>query len=315
MALSNNTILVRVICTAGNSRIVPHIDALYFLSAGQINLTTELPQLFYICRLPNEVISFQSIPYDSTMNDIGETAPKNAEDKDAGWAETRPNNEAKSLPLDSTATTQKSKKLINFDEQTVYEDAGYNRNSTQIAEYVDRIFQDFPTPSERYYDIRFVSKKDRKSSFGEVGDQCLMFHSNRICLVTLAPSHPVIAENKTISKIDFTFDGNINRLETKPLGKFKKGGQRLPKYAPLCAIDCSDGTKYVVTACIPSRLVEVNEELQMNFNLVKEKPLSDGFIAIVMPNNWNYMEELKKSYPKLGEHQAEVGSGAKADQV
>lgn len=227
-------------------------------------------------------------------------------DQEAHWAETRPNNEAKSLPLGSSVTTQKSKKPIDFDEPTVYEDAGFNRNSTQIAKYVDRIFADYPTPSERYYDIRFISKKDRKSSFGEVGDQCLMFHSNRICLVTLAPSHPVITENKTICKIDFTFDGNINRLDTKPLGKFKKGGQRLPKYAPLCAIDCSDGTKYVVTACIPSRLVEINEELQSNFNLVKEKPLSDGFIAILMPNNWDYMEELKKSYPKLGEHEAEA---------
>lgn len=207
----------------------------------------------------------------------------------------------------TTTNTNESKgwKPIDFDEPTLYEDAGFNRNNTLIANYVKRILPDYPTPTERYYDIRFVSKSNRKSYFGEVGDQCLMFHSNRLCLVTLAPTHPIITEDKTITDIDFTFEGHdkINRLDTKPLGKRKKGGQKLQKYAPLCAINCSDGVKYVVTACIPSRLIEINEELQSNFNLIKERPLSEGFVAILMPNNWNHMEEVRRSYPKLGEHE------------
>lgn len=185
----------------------------------------------------------------------------------------------------------------------MYHDSGYNRNKTLIAQYVNRILKNFPTPTERYYDIRFVSGADRKSYFGQVGDQCIMFHSNRICLLTLAPTHPIIAEDKTIERIEYSFEGHekIDRLTNQLRGKRKKGGQKLQKYAPICAIHCSDGVKYVITACIPSRLIEINEAISSDFNLIKKRPLSSGFIAIVQPNDWKRMEEIKVSLPKLGE--------------
>lgn len=187
-------------------------------------------------------------------------------------------------------------------EPTFYQDSGYNRNSTQVAKYVHRILEDYPTPSERYYDIRLVSSEGRKSYFGEVGDQCIMFHSNRICLLTVAPTHPIIVEDKTIERVEHTFEGfeKIDRLSCQPQGKRKKGGHKLQKNSPICALVCTDGSKYVVTACLSSRLIEINQQIRTKPNLVKERPLSTGHIAILQPADWKRMAEIRDSLPKLG---------------
>lgn len=189
-------------------------------------------------------------------------------------------------------------------DDLVYQSTCYNRNNTLIAGYVDRIIKDFPTPSERYYDIRFVSAEGRRSYFGPVGDQCIMFHSNRICVLTIAPTHPVITEDKTIVKIEFTFDGTnigdkIDRAQSIPQGKGKKGTQKILKNSPVCSIICSDESKYIVVGCLTAKLIEVNSNISLKPNLVKEKPLSLGYIAILQPNDWKRLEEVRNSLPKL----------------
>lgn len=195
-------------------------------------------------------------------------------------------------------------------DEVKFEDSGFNRNNTLVAQYANRIIENFPTPSERYYDIRFVSGKDRRSYFGEVGDQCIMFHSNRICLITLAPSHPILAENKTVIKVEHEFEGHqkIDRLATKPQGKSKKGGQKLQKNSPICAIICSDGSRYVITACLTSKLIEINESIVANPDLIKLRPLSSGFIAIVQPSDWKRMAEVRDGLPKLGTEQESISN-------
>lgn len=170
-----------------------------------------------------------------------------------------------------------------------------------VPNYMDRILPDFPTPSERYYDIRVMSGEDRSSWFGEVSDQCIMFHSNKVCLICLAPTHAVIAEDKTVTKIDYQFEGHetIDRVKSKPQGKSKKGSQKMHRNSPVCSIECSDGTKYVITACMNSRLLEVNERILSSPDLIKKYPLSRGYIAITQPNNWKLMNEMKESLTKL----------------
>lgn len=201
----------------------------------------------------------------------------------------------------SVNEAEESKFPYSTDREKLLTETGYNRNGTFVAKFAHRILTDFPTPSERYYDIRLVPGKDRRSFFGEVGDQCIMFHSNRVCLVTLAPSHPIIAMDKSIVKVEHKFDGGtpIDRLASKPEGKSKKGCQKLQKNHPICAITCSDGTKYVVTACITSKLIEINESVIDKPELIKSRPLSSGFIAILQPNDWKRMEEVRESLDKL----------------
>lgn len=202
-------------------------------------------------------------------------------------------------------STPLSKEELTKNKRSQYQDTCYNRDNTLVARYVNRIVDDYPTPSERYYDIRVVKGDNRRSYFGEVGDQCIMFHSNRICLLTIAPTHPVIALNKSVEKIDFTFDGydRIDRTTSQPKGKNKKGSQKLQKNSPVCSIICSDESKYVVTACMGAKLLEINQLLCSKPGLVKERPLSLGFIAILQPNNYERSAEIKAELPKLGESQ------------
>uniref|UniRef100_A0A6G1SP89 Protein Abitram n=1 Tax=Aceria tosichella TaxID=561515 RepID=A0A6G1SP89_9ACAR len=183
-----------------------------------------------------------------------------------------------------------------------YHDSTFNRNKTLIAQYVNRIIKDYPTPTERYYDIRLVASS-RQNYFGEVGDQCVMFHSNKLCLVTLAPTHPVIAEDKTISKIDFKFEGDekIDRLASQAKGKRKRGGQKLRKNSPICSVSCTDGSKYIVISCVSSRLVEVNTKIMSDPDLIKRRPLSEGYIAIIQATDWKHVDKTKDSFPKLGQ--------------
>lgn len=204
--------------------------------------------------------------------------------------------------IESDQNLLESKSIL--ESPSMYHDSCYNRNNTLVAKHVKRILNDFPTPSERYYDIRLVSSEGRRSYFGEVGDQCIMFHSNRVCLLTIAPTHPVITEDKTIIRVEYTFDGyeKIDRLSSQPMGKSKKGGQKLQKNSPVCAIVCSDDSKYVITACLGSKLIEINQLICSNPNLLKDRPLSLGFIAIIQPNDWKRMIEVRDSLPKLGQN-------------
>lgn len=196
-----------------------------------------------------------------------------------------------------------NKEQLTQDKRSLYQETCYNRDSTLVAKYVNRIVDDYPTPSERYYDIRVMSREGRQSYFGEVGDQCIMFHSNRICLLTIAPTHPVITLDKTVERVEHTFDGfeKIDRTASQPRGKGKKGSQKLQKNSPVCALICTDGSKYIVTACMGAKLLEINQEICEKPNLVKERPLSTGYIAILQPNNYQRSAEIKESLPKLGE--------------
>ena len=80
--------------------------------------------------------------------------------------------------------------------------------------------QPYQTVEERYY-----SKYYFVQSNGE--DHVVLVHTNRICLVSLAPNHPVIKEKKTIKNLDFDVSKNCNRLKNTVSGKGKKGGQGL----------------------------------------------------------------------------------------
>ncbi|XP_073907417.1 protein Abitram isoform X3 [Castor canadensis] len=53
-------------------------------------------------------------------------------------------------------------------------------------------------------------------------DHCILQHSNRICVITLAGSHPVLQSGKTIKSISYQISTNCSRLQNKVSGKFKR---------------------------------------------------------------------------------------------
>ncbi|XP_052501083.1 protein Abitram [Budorcas taxicolor] len=114
-------------------------------------------------------------------------------------------------------------------------------------------------------------------------DHCILQHSNRICVITLAGSHPVLQSGKTIKSISYQISTNCSRLQNKVSGKFKRGAQFLTELAPLCKIYCSDGEEYTISSCVRGRLMEVNENILHKPSILQEKPSTEGYIAVVLP--------------------------------
>ncbi|XP_006635895.1 protein Abitram [Lepisosteus oculatus] len=136
-----------------------------------------------------------------------------------------------------------------------------------------------PSVIDRYFTRWY--KTDLKNKPCE--DHCILQHSNRICVVTLAESHPILQHGKKIKSINYQISANCSRLQNKVSGKSKRGGQFLTELAPLCRITCTDGEEYTIFSCIRGRLLEVNEDILTNPNLLLEKPSTEGYIAVVLP--------------------------------
>uniref|UniRef100_A0A8B9UTI4 Protein Simiate n=1 Tax=Anas zonorhyncha TaxID=75864 RepID=A0A8B9UTI4_9AVES len=55
-------------------------------------------------------------------------------------------------------------------------------------------------------------------------DFCVLQHSNRICVITLAEAHPLLQNGKTIKSINYQISPNCSRLQNKVSGKSKRVG-------------------------------------------------------------------------------------------
>lgn len=153
------------------------------------------------------------------------------------------------------------------------------------------------TVVDRYFTR--IYKTDIKGNLSE--DQCVLQHSNKICVITLAPSHPLL-KCEQITDVNYQVSTKVNRLENKVSGKGKKGAQHLQPESIICEVTCSTGTKYTLYSCVKGKLVEVNEELVSNPNLLLEKPETEGFLAVVLPKlTENILDGLltKEEYEKL----------------
>ncbi|XP_015118807.1 protein Abitram [Diachasma alloeum] len=125
-------------------------------------------------------------------------------------------------------------------------------------------------------------------------DICIRIHSNRICMLTLAPSHPVLQKDRKIESISFKVTDKLDRAANKVSGKGKHGAQPLQESSNICIISCDNGEKWNIKCCIMGKLIEVNETLVENPQLIKQPPHKGGYLAIVLPNIKIY-EEMKKS--------------------
>ncbi|XP_012241137.1 protein Abitram [Bombus impatiens] len=147
----------------------------------------------------------------------------------------------------------------------------------------------FPTITDRYFTAYY--KLDVQSPADDI---CILMHSNRICMLTLAPSHAILQDDKHIIKVDFKVSNKLDRVQNKVSGKSKHGAQPLQMNSNICIITCSNEKTYVIKCCIIGKLVEVNEALIQNPKLLLEPPHRAGYLAIVLPNI-KLLDKMKKS--------------------
>ena len=74
--------------------------------------------------------------------------------------------------------------------------------------------------------------------------QIILF-PGRICVITLAPSHPLL-KCEQITDVNYQVSAKVNRLENKVSGKGKKGAQHLQPESIICEVTCSTGAKYTL---------------------------------------------------------------------
>ncbi|CAL8371188.1 unnamed protein product [Boreogadus saida] len=136
-----------------------------------------------------------------------------------------------------------------------------------------------PSVIERYFTRWY--KADVKGQACE--DHCILQHSNRLCVLTLAETHPILQDGRTIKNINYKISNGCSRLNNKVAGKSKRGGQFLTEFAPVCRITCTDETEYTIYSCMRGRLLEVNEDILINSSILLKKPSTDGYIAVILP--------------------------------
>merc|ERR1712212_1274992 len=148
---------------------------------------------------------------------------------------------------------------------------------------------DYLTVTERYYNNLYRLDADRERQH----DILVLNHSNKICLITLAPSHPVLAKKLEIKKVNFEVSKKVDRKSNKTIGKSKKGGQALEPTSVLAIVE-TDGGNFPVKAVVPGKLICVNEVLITEPSKLSSHPDSEGHIAIILPSKGQY-EDVKSS--------------------
>lgn len=147
----------------------------------------------------------------------------------------------------------------------------------------------FPTITDRYFTAYYKLNVQNSAD-----DICILMHSNRICMLTLAPSHVVLQSDTQITKVDFKVSDKLDRVLNKVSGKSKHGAQPLQANSNICIITCSNGKTYTIKCCIIGKLIEANEALLQNPKLLLEPPHRGGYLAIVLPNI-KHLDKMKAS--------------------
>lgn len=146
--------------------------------------------------------------------------------------------------------------------------------------------ENFPSVVDRFFTRYYFIKKGADQTPYKV-----LFHSNRICLICLAPEHPALING--IASINFDI-GQMDRSKNTVKGKGKKGGMILQADSTLALLTANTGEVYKVPSCVRSKLVEVNSAVSEYPEKLASLPEGEGYFCIVLPKP-EHCEEIKAS--------------------
>ncbi|ALC46805.1 CG9288, partial [Drosophila busckii] len=143
--------------------------------------------------------------------------------------------------------------------------------------------ENYPSVVDRFFTRYYYIK-------GNAAYQVL-YHSNRMCLICLAPAHPAYKEG--IASVSYDV-GNVDRSQNVVKGKAKKGGMILQAETTLALLTTDAGTTYKIPSCIRGKLVEVNMEWVAQPKLMEKSSEGAGYFAILLPKIEN-CDDIKAS--------------------
>ncbi|XKL64955.1 hypothetical protein PGB90_005041 [Kerria lacca] len=166
------------------------------------------------------------------------------------------------------------------------------------SKYVKSIEKTVNLEKHQNYIDRYFIRKYYIDFKEENNDHCVLIHSNRLCVITLAPSHPIVRDKVKINNIDFQISKNVNRLENKACGKRKRNAQFVSPTSPICFLECSNKKKYIISSPVCGKLLEINDKLATQPELLHlcytNNYNKECYIAIIVPKHNISLEDLTK---------------------
>ncbi|RUP51186.1 hypothetical protein BC936DRAFT_149507 [Jimgerdemannia flammicorona] len=136
------------------------------------------------------------------------------------------------------------------------------------------------------------------------GDLTIRQAPNKLCVISLAKRHPGRGSGKDdLSPLSITFSDFKGIV-----GKNKKHAPTVNSISPLAEITTADGNIHIVRAAVHGQVMELNERLLKEPMLMRQKPDTEGFIAIIKPKIENSEKALshcvteEKWHEKDGDH-------------
>ena len=146
-------------------------------------------------------------------------------------------------------------------------------------------------------------------------------HTNKMILMGLAATHPIVAQKLKIDSIYFCFknqvsdkhknakengdaadqddDANDAELDFQNIvqGKKKRGGILLQPKMKLCKIFCGD-QKFVIRSSIWGSIIEINQDLlKGDYSIIQKECEGSGYLFIMNPSSLNY--DMRKENPSF----------------
>ena len=145
------------------------------------------------------------------------------------------------------------------------------------------------------YTERYFTKYYKLDVKYECNDHLVLMHSNKVAVCTIAPTHPILDTNKyKVKRVEF-----IQHVNEEMSGKHKHFAKNLHALQPICKIYCDklkndegEEAYFVIYCCLNAKLIEINEKLLVNPELIQDKPVTEGFLCILMPKLDNLKEQL-----------------------
>ncbi|GBB94457.1 hypothetical protein RclHR1_02360015 [Rhizophagus clarus] len=124
---------------------------------------------------------------------------------------------------------------------------------------------------EQYYTKNFLIDSNENTT-----EEFYIYQApNKLCVIGLAPTHPLLLQSQKVESIKF--DEKIFQLMNK------KKQIPLSIKSEICVITTEEGKRYSIKAGVVGWVIDFNTRLEKHVDVLRQKPFTDGYIAIIKP--------------------------------
>ncbi|KOO27533.1 fam206a protein [Chrysochromulina tobinii] len=153
--------------------------------------------------------------------------------------------------------------------ETVVDAMGHVDGDNKMARLGADGWAQYPSVLDRYYTTHTLSNNQRVS-----------VHSNGLCVIGVAPSHPMLQSPLSVKAVSFRSHDGKKLGEIKVSGKHKTGAHWLNPRDLICTLTASDGSEAILYACIRGSVIEANTRLVDHPELLGTP---EGYVAVIQP--------------------------------